>query len=349
MNLLNRMPATKYRHSIICLTDATEFRKRLERTDVEIYALHKRRGKDLMLHWRLWRLLRRLRPDMLHTRNLTTLEYVLTAALAGVRARVHGEHGWDGNDPGGQSRRYRLLRRLCNPLVDRFVTVSRDLHGWLTDQLQRSPDDVRQIYNGVDTELFRPGPERLPVTVPDGAVVIGLVARLDTIKDPVTLARAFAQLARTENVFLAVIGDGPLRDETEGEIRAAGLSERLWMPGARDDVPQLMRAFDVFALPSLNEGICNTILEAMATGLPVVATRVGGNPELVQEDRSGRLFEPGDAETLAAHLRDYVRDTSLRQRHGAAGRQRALVNFSMQAMVDAYQNLYDGLLTRAGD
>lgn len=124
------------------------------------------------------------------------------------------------------------------------------------------------------------------------------------------------------------------------------MSELAWMPGARDDVPDLLRGLDVFVLPSRTEGICNTILEAMASGLPVVATDVGGNPELVVPDRTGLLVPPSSPEALAAALVRYAGDPALRRGHGAAGRARVLAEFSLDAMIEAYLSNYEALLAR---
>jgi glycosyltransferase involved in cell wall biosynthesis len=129
-------------------------------------------------------------------------------------------------------------------------------------------------------------------------------------------------------------------------LSAAAAESLAWLPGERHDVPELMRAFDVFALPSLGEGISNTVLEAMASGLPVVATQVGGNPELVEEGKTGTLVPPGDARALAAAARAYAEDPARASAHGAAGRRQAEAKFSIASMVAAYLGVYDAVLAR---
>lgn len=181
--------------------------------------------------------------------------------------------------------------------------------------------------------------------------MFGTVGRMQTVKDQVTLARAFVRAVRAmpdgrERLRLALIGDGPLLDGCRAVLAEAGMSELAWMPGARDDVPDLLRGLDVFVLPSRTEGICNTILEAMASGLPVVATDVGGNPELVVPDRTGLLVPPSSPEALAAALVRYAGDPALRRGHGAAGRARVLAEFSLDAMIEAYLSNYEALLAR---
>ena len=122
-----------------------------------------------------------------------------------------------------------------------------------------------------------------------------------------------------------------------------GLEDLAWIPGARNDMQHIYQCFDVFVLPSLKEGISNTILEAMASGLPVIATEVGGNPELIQDDVNGRLVPVSNPEVLASEMRRYIGSAELRLRHGTASRQRTISDFSVNAMVDSYVRLYDSV------
>ena len=283
VNLINRFPVNQYRHVIICLTESTEFRRRIRRADVEVYQLGKREGQDWGMYWRLWRLLRRLRPTIVHTRNLATLECQVPARLAGVKARVHGEHGWETT---AIAPRHHQLRRWLRPLVSHYIALSQEIALYLTDRIGVRPDRVTRICNGVDAERFHPAASRasLPVAdfAPPGTIVIGTVGRMQPVKDQITLVKAFIRLVATmpqvgSRLRLVLIGDGVLREQAARLLSEAGVIDQTWLPGSRDDIPDLMRAFDIFVLPSLAEGISNTILEAMACGLPVVATRVGGN------------------------------------------------------------------------
>ncbi|HET7159003.1 MAG TPA: TIGR03088 family PEP-CTERM/XrtA system glycosyltransferase, partial [Burkholderiales bacterium] len=293
LNLINRIPAERYRHAIICLTDYSAFGNRLQRRDVAVYALNKPPGNNPITHFRLWRLLRQLRPDIVHTRNLAALEGAVPAFLARVPVRIHGEHGRDVGDLDGEHRGYQRLRRFFKPFVHHYVAVSKDLESYLNNRIRVPPSRVTQFYNGVDTELFRPANgerQALPLAgfaSPD-AFVVGTVGRMQAVKDQLTLARAFIEALRimpeaAHRLRLVMVGDGPLREEVAAMLEHANVAKLTWLAGARDDVPALMRGLDLFVLPSLGEGVSNTILEAMASGLPVVATAVGGNCELVQE------------------------------------------------------------------
>jgi glycosyltransferase involved in cell wall biosynthesis len=142
---------------------------------------------------------------------------------------------------------------------------------------------------------------------------------------------------------LVVVGEGPSRALMEGAIREASLQSRVALLGSRNDVPDMLRMMDVFVLPSLAEGISNTILEAMATGIPVIATRVGGNADLVEDGRTGRLVNAGDWNAMAEHIIAYASDSETTVRHGQAARKRAEQEFGLDAMVQNYASLYDRL------
>lgn len=348
VNLVNRMPRERYRHAIVCLAGhGAEFRRRLQRDDVEIVSLDKKPGKDLAMYARAWRELRRLRPSVVHTRNLGTVDLQWVAWAAGVARRVHGEHGWEASDPAGSSPRSVRIRRACRPVVQRYVPMSQDLARWLHERIGVAPDRIRQLYNGVDIQRFTPVPETAASR--PASITIGTVGRLDPVKNQACLLESFAELCARQmsagQLRLLVVGDGPLRGELEANAARLGLGGSVEFAGARSDTPDLFRRMDLFVLPSINEGISNTILEAMATGLPVVAARVGGNPELVHDGLTGRLYDPATQGALTQALGAYLGDASLRRLHGQAGRLRAVRDFSLDAMVQRYLDLYDELLS----
>lgn len=351
VNLINAMPPERYAHAIVCMTESTNFRERITRPGVAVYELHKKPGHDLGLYWRLWRLLRRLRPAIVHTRNIGTLECQVIAWLAGVGARVHGEHGRDLNDIDGSNARYARLRRALRPLVTRYIAVSRDLAQWLRTTVDVSPHKLAQIYNGVDMRRFVSVGQRAR-SLPEGfapadAIVLGTVGRLSGEKDQRTLLQAFI-LARQQlpevPLRLVLVGDGPLKAQLEQHAQEAGVASEVWFAGARADIPDLLRSLDIFVLPSLGEGISNTILEAMACGLPVIATNVGGNPELVRENETGALVPAADPKSMAQAIIRYASAPELRVTQGQAARARIEREFSMRNMVDQYMGVYDAAL-----
>lgn len=356
VNLLNHMPADRYRHAIICMDGYTDFRHRLRRDDVQFFALNKQPGKDFGLYGRLFRLLRELHPDLLHTRNLSTLEGQFVAAAAGVRARVHGEHGRDVFDLHGKNFKYNLLRKMARPLVGHYIALSRDLATWLEHTVGVDAKRIAQIYNGVDSVRFHPrGEERKPIGpagfMSGNELLIGSVGRMAEVKDYPNLVRAFLRLLELSpearsRARLVILGEGTARAECLALLKQANAEQLAWLPGSRDDIADLMRQFDVFTLSSLGEGISNTILEAMACGLPVIATSVGGNTELVVDGITGTLVPPAAPEAMAQALLTYFEDNALARIHGAAGRAKIEAQFSMDAMVRGYMGVYDAVLAR---
>jgi sugar transferase (PEP-CTERM/EpsH1 system associated) len=347
VNLINHLPSDRYRHTIVCLKGSTDFRKRLKNPDVPILTVNKRDGKDIVAYGRLWHLVRRLRPDIVHTRNLPALDMLAPARFAGVRSLVHSEHGV--GPEFGRNWRYNQLRRLSRLIVSRYVFVSRDLANWWVTKVGIPTDKMSVIHNGVDVSLFHPA-ERRHDLLPHGfatppVFVIGAVGRLEEVKDQVTLTRAFLRLLELRpklrsQLRLVIVGDGSLRTEIESMLESAGAGALAWLPGFRDDAVDLYRAFSVFVLPSRSEGISNTLLEAMASGLPVVATRVGGNSEIVEEGRSGQLVPPRDPDAMAAALLSYIDNSGLIAAHGHVGRECIMRDFNLSTMVRAYGQLY---------
>jgi sugar transferase (PEP-CTERM/EpsH1 system associated) len=357
VNLINHMPANRYRHAVISLTEITDFRQRIKRDDVQFIALNKPPGQTLWLFPQLYRLFRRLRPAIVHSRNLAALEVQLPAWAAAVPVRIHGEHGRDVGDLDGSNRTYQRVRRFYKPFVSYYLALSRDLAQYLDGIIRVPPDKMLQVYNGVDTERFHPAPgDFVAPGCPfprAGHWLLGTVGRMQTVKDQPTLARAFVRALEIAPELrpclrLVLVGDGPLRAECQAILAAAGVADLAWLPGERRDVPDVMRGLDCFVLPSLAEGISNTILEAMASGLPVIATNVGGNADLVAAGETGEIVPAADPETLAWTIMRFAAQPEESRDMGRAGRQLVERRFSMQAMVAAYQGTYDKLLHRCG-
>ncbi|MES2759540.1 MAG: TIGR03088 family PEP-CTERM/XrtA system glycosyltransferase [Pseudomonadota bacterium] len=357
INLIRHMPPERYRHAIVCLKDYTEFHAHIKERGVEIISLNKREGKDFGHYMRMYKTLRALQPDLIHTRNLCGFEGQLVAALAGIKLRVHGEHGRDMSDLYGKRLKYQLLRRMLRPLIGHFIAVSADLEHWLIDSVGAEPERVSQIANGVDSVQFHPrlGP---PAAVgpagfmQDNVFVIGSVGRMVDVKNYPTLVEAFLRLIASphpahQRLRLLIVGDGPERAECLDMLTRAGASHRAWLPGERTDIAQLMRTMDLFVLPSLAEGSSNTILEAMATGLPVVATAVGGNTELVHPGFTGILVPTRSPDLMAAAIADYCRIPEMGARHGMRARSQVIARHSLPAMARGYLAVYDALLGHA--
>jgi len=349
VNLFNTLPPQRYRHTVVALTDYSDFRHRITAQPVEFHALHRAPGHGLGWAVRLWKLLRRLKPDLVHTRNLAALEAQFVAAAAGIRATVHGEHGRDVFDLHGRNWKYNLLRRAARPFVSNYIAVSRDLETWLRTTIGVMPRKLHQIYNGVDSAKFRPRAGPRPEFAHPESIVFGAVGRMVAIKDYPTFTRAFIQLMRdqperSERARLVIVGEGPARATCQKLLQQAGFAHLAWLPGERHDVADIMQAFDVFVLSSRNEGISNTILEAQASGLPVIATAVGGNIELVEDGVNGTLVRPGDVADMAQALLGYLDAPARIAAHGSNARRQAEQRFSIPAMAGAYAAVYEKTL-----
>lgn len=202
VNLINAMPESRFRHAIICIDDYTDFKERIRRDDVEVIAIHKRPGTDLLALWRLFKVFRAIKPDIVHTRNIGALDALLPAYLAGVRYRIHGEHGRDVGDLGGENRRHRLIRKLYAPFVHRYLALSNELVLYLEEKVGIPGRKVTEVVNGVDTQKFHPAEDkrvlrrRLIPQFPDDMILIGYVGRFQPVKDPLNLVEAFITLAR---------------------------------------------------------------------------------------------------------------------------------------------------------
>lgn len=355
VNLINHMPRSEYRHAVLALTEAAPaFCARVRGSDVAFIGLDKSPGHAVALYPRLIELFRSLKPTIVHTRNLAALECQVAAWVARVPVRVHGEHGRDIGDLDGSSRKYQWVRRAYRPFVHHQFALSQDLARYLRDTIGVRPDRMTQVYNGVDSVRFRPAvdaPEPLPDSpiAGSGAWVVGTVGRMQAVKDQTTLARAFVRAlelapALRSRLRLMMVGDGPLREQSLSILESAGAAALAWLPGERADVPEVMRAMNCFVLPSLAEGVSNTILEAMSSGLPVIATDVGGNAELVAHGVTGEVVPAADVEAMARSLLRLATEPERARAMGRAGRAAAEKRFSMNAMVSTYQNTYDRLV-----
>ncbi len=351
---INRMPAGAYRHAVVCLTGYTDFASKISKPGVGLFALDKQPGLSLGTHAALFRLLRRLRPAILHSYNLSAIEYAPVAMLAGVPVRINGAHGRDAADPQGTNRKHNMLRRLMLPFYDHCYANSADMLAWSRTVIGVPEHKSRLLANGIDADKFRPRADASEVR-PHGfaadAVVIGTVGRIQDVKDHASLLEAFLLLRERlpqlrGRLRLAIVGDGPLLAALRARAAQAGVAELVWLPGARTDVADILRSLDVFAMSSIAEGTPGSALEAMASALPVVGTRVGGIPEVIADGVTGALVPPSDPAALAAALARYAADPALAASHGAAGRERVRRLYDMGAMVAAYQGLYDSLCER---
>jgi len=279
---------------------------------------------------RLARRFRRWQADVIHSHDDRAHLYgTFAGRLARVPRLIHTRHGRSSH----LSRRQKLLVNAASRLIDHFVCVSEDIARLAVQHGVRA-DRVRSICNGIDVDRFAYRGSQA-----DGPAV--LVARLSPEKDIETLLRAVALVVRQDPAFrLEIAGDGPCMPSLSQSATALGLDEHVRFLGQVRDVPELLARAGMFVLSSLTEGISLTLLEAMACGLPIVATRVGGNPEVVRDGETGFLVPPENPAALAETLLRLRRDRDTCVRFGAAGRRRVEARFDVRRMVAEYEKLY---------
>jgi glycosyltransferase involved in cell wall biosynthesis len=294
-------------------------------------------GLDPTLIPRLTRALRERAAEVVHTHNPLPLTYGAPAARLAGAAAIHTKHGVN---PG--SRGHMMLRRAAAQLTHAFVAVSDTTAAQAKQQRDAPERRLHMIANGIRLDRYRPDPAARAVAREElglgDAWVVGTVGRLDEYKNQALLVRAMAPMLSSE-VRLVIVGDGPTRAAVEAEIARLPDPSLVVMTGRRMDVPALMPAFDVFALSSKTEGLPLVVPEAMAAGLPIVTTSVGGLPSVIDEGETGMLV-PVEEVALRDALARLAADRPLAKQLGARARERALERYSYDRMVDAYLALY---------
>ena len=346
---LARGLADRYRFVFICLDSLGRLAQQLRAEGFEVVCLGRRPGIDLRCMVRLARCWRRYEVKLVHAHQYTPFFYAACArAWRGRPPILFTEHGrWYPDYP---RRRRIVFNRLVLRGRDRVSAVGQAVREALVRNEGIPRHRIRVIYNGVDVERFTARPEcRLSVRQRLGLretdFVIVQVARLDYMKDHMTAIRTMARLVRqVPAAKLLLVGDGPKRALIRAEIQAQNLEASVCLLGQREDVPELLGAADVALLTSLSEGIPVTLIEAMAAQLPVVATRVGGVPEVVLEGQTGLLASAGDDAALADCLLRLANQPELRRQFGQAGRQRAEALFCQRLMHQQYADCFEEML-----
>lgn len=339
VKLVNGLDRAMVRSSICSTCEAGSMKTHVA-ADVPVFELGRRPGNDPRLICELVRLFRREQPHIVHTHAWGTLvEGLVAARLARVPIVIHGEHGTL-----QLKRHQRLVQRVSWWCTDQVLSVSSRLAERMALATGFAPGRIRTIRNGVDLSRFGSidrSAARRCLGLRDEEIAIGTVGRLVPVKDQGRLLDAAARLRDLGlPVTTLIAGEGPLRDGLLKQAEERGLGASVRLLGHRHDVEAVLAALDVFVLPSISEGLSNTILEAMATGLPVVATRVGGADELVADGTTGLLVPPRDSASLARALERLIRDSGERAVMGTEARRRARAEFDLPVMLSAYQALY---------
>ena len=327
--------------SVVCATQPGILASQVEGLGGRLFCLDKHPGIKLNTIGRIRNLFRALNPDIVHTHQIGTLFYAgpAVASLGRVRTRVvHTEHG---REPYALSARRRWLGRVAGLYAKRFFCLTRGMAAEVIDQRIVPRSKVRVIDNGIDIDRVReqgdPDTLRRSLGIPTDSPVIGSVGRLVEVKRHDVLIRSFAGLRReVPSAHLVIVGDGPLKNELSNLIGRLDLQSCVHLAGYREEAWRYLSVMDCFALTSRSEGMPQAVLEAAIAGLPIVATNVGGLPEVIEDGRTGILIEPNDPMALTGALLTVLRDRDKARAMGSAARQRVESRFHVRRMAQVY-------------
>lgn len=349
ISLIKRMDEDRFEH-VICVVRSLGSMVNDVPNRARVICLERMQTGRSFLGWRLAKLIDEVKPTIVHSRNWGTIEAVLAGGWAGSCALVHSEHGLDFGNAQAEPMRRRTLRRLAFQLADRVYCVSYALRDYYARSTGFSSRRIQVIHNGVDTDRFCPRENarfrmRQLLGIAPDEFCIGVIGRLEPVKDLLTLLRAAAELSKTGVLWRMIIAGDGSESATLRRFVNEGLNlrDRVRFLGEVENVSDLLNAFDVYALPSLYEGISNSLLEAMATALPAVASAAGGNTEVIVDQESGLLFPVGDVQALAGGLRLVWEREDQRARLGRNAYKRVQTHFSMDSMIRRHEDLYGGL------
>lgn len=345
VNLANGSDPRRLRHTVLSFSPRIGMKERLRSGDVR--SLSFGGGRELLAFRHIRRALKELRPDVVHTRNWGVWpDGTIAAVAAGVTARVHGYHGRDLANASGELGRRRLLGRLLARFDARIVALTEAMKREFRRDFGVSDEKIRVIPNGIDLDRIDATSEPIGLA---GDFTVCTAGRLDPVKNVDLLIEAFLAMGNREaGDRLLIAGDGPERSRLEALASRLGAGAAIVFLGERRDVPAVMREADVYVQASFYEGMSNTVVEAMACGVAVIATDVGGNPDVVGRDGAGILVPSEDRCALRAALERLKDRPEERARIAAAGRARARGAFSLEAMIAAYTALYEDVaVTRA--
>lgn len=343
-NLAASLDPARYR-AVLCLFRQGWIQERSESRGIPTHIIPTHGMTDWRWAIRFRRLLKDEHVDLIHAHEFdANVQGAFVAAISGIPlvATVHGKHYfWE-----------KLRRRLAYRWVSRratMVAVSEDLKQFIVEKVGVCSERITVLYNGVDVP---PPPRKADIDacrkelrLPEEDQIVGVVGNLYPVKGHQYLIEGIPEvLKKCPNTSFIFAGRGQLETELKDQVFRLGLDKRVHFLGLRQDIPRILALLDVFVLPSLSEGLSMAILEAMMAGKPVIATRVGGNPEIVLDGETGFLVPPKDSQALAARLTTLLANREQATQFAGRGKRRAEGRFSLQTMVHAYQSLYDTCL-----
>ena len=335
VNLVNAMNSGTIESKVCALVAGGVLKGRLHNQSVTLVELDKKEGNDPFIVFKLAKEIRRYNPDVVHTHCWGSLvEGYLASKLAGVSTVVHTEHGTI------QDKYYnKFIQRYVWRLHNKIIAVSEEHRSRLSTVIKFPRQIISVVYNGVDTSKFKPNGEskkwlREQLGINEGDFCVGTIGRLEPVKDQATLIRAFSLFTKEiPESKLLLIGEGSLRTALTNLVESLKIEKNVLFLGYRADTPELLNVLDVFVLPSISEGTSCTLLEAMSTALSIIATNVGGNPEIIQNGKTGTLIPVRSPEALYSGLKEFYKKP---ERPCEGARRHIAKYFSIEKMVDLY-------------
>jgi len=334
-NLINYSTEYDVEHVLISLTDDVSMLKQVDKK-IKVHVLDKKSGSDIKIHFKLFYLLKKLKPSVVNTYNFGTIEYHFVAKFAGVPIHVHCDHGRGGDDPAGKNKLHNMFRKFIANFITEYIVVSYDLYQWILNDIKVSRKKLSLLFNGVTVSEK----VELSCSSPKTFVTVG---RLDKVKNQKLLINAFAQAVSTidgfEHCILNIVGDGPLHNELLTQINLLEMQHSIHLLGFRNDITAILKNSDIFVLSSFYEAMPMTILEAMANKTPVICTNVGGISQFISEEQAW-FVESKNCKALANKLNEVRVNDVLRLEKVSGAYNLVNEKYDMKQMVKAYMVKY---------
>lgn len=347
IEICKHIDKTKFNIEILCLMRCDPiYRKILSQQGISVHILKKNRAFDIPFIIKFVSFLRHRKINILHTHSGCFFDSAICSSLAGGVRSIYTAHGLP-LDTGCQSR---IEDNIASLIIDRIIAVSDEIKADLQKRLPFSKRKINLIINGVNTSIFQPIQDQREIDatkiflqIPLKKKVIGSVGRLEDIKNYDLLLRVFAKLAREHgnNVHLVLVGDGDEREKLENTVRDLDIFQNTSFLGIQYDIQKILPIFDVFALTSLSEGTCISLLEAQACGIPAVVTNVGGNSKIIKDGYNGFLCRKDDLDDIVRKIIILLVEDKMHKDFSIRSRNKVLDDFNLSSMVRSYENLFE--------
>ncbi len=346
-NLIENTNRSQYEVSVLCLEHSIgPFGRRLQESGYDVVSFNRKPGFDISLIGQIHNYIADHNIDMLHCHQYTPYIYGLFASFFTNVHIIFTEHGRF--FPDKRSFKRILFNPVLNILTDYVTAISSATRNALIEYENFPGEKVKIVYNGIDGSLYTSPADtglRESLGIGQNDYVLGSVARLDPIKNHKMMIKALVRVRSVHpNIYLIIVGDGPEMESLKTFVTGLRLASNVIFTGFKDDIHNYMNIFDLFLLTSFSEGTAMTLLEAMASGIPCIATEVGGNPEIINDDETGFIVPNDDEKVLAEKILVLFGDKPLQKSMGLAGKRRFEERYTVDKMVSAYEEIYEGVI-----